>query len=115
VKKLGSALIFGSLLFFVETAFEMYVLTCARGPQMIWFSVAHVAPVVLILIMLSGLLYLCLSVFALAIVVARWIKRPITTPRYAKLMLVILAIQIIHSFLFLTYDRWSSLLFKNGG
>jgi len=37
IKRIGNILFVGSLLFFLETAFEMYVLTILQGPQMIGF------------------------------------------------------------------------------
>ena len=112
MKRIGNILIGGSLLFFLETAFEMYVLTMLRGPQMIGFSMAHIARGLLILVLLSGLFYLFLGGFALIIVVAKLFGKLTVEDGYARLMLIVLIIQIIHTSLLMTYDFWSAILFS---
>jgi hypothetical protein len=103
-------LIAASLPFFLDTAFEMYLLTPAQGPQMLFFSLAHIAPVLLLLVSLSGIAFACLMVFALVIVVLNLVGVLNTESGYARMMLIILLVQAAHTALFLTYDRWSAAL-----
>jgi hypothetical protein len=114
MKKIGNVLIVGSSPFFLGTALEMYVLTVIRGPQMIGFSMAHIAPGLFILMMLSGLFYLCLATFALVLVVMKLLRWPVTEARYIRLMLIVLSVQIVHTSLLLTYDYWSPVVFGKG-
>jgi TRAP-type C4-dicarboxylate transport system permease small subunit len=50
VKVVGNLLIAASLIFFLETAFEMYFLTLTQGQQMLDFSLVHIAPPLAILV-----------------------------------------------------------------
>lgn len=115
MRKLGNVLIAGSSLFFFETAFEMYVLTIMHGPQMLGFWMVHIARGFFILVMLSGLIYLCLAVFAFVVVIMNLVGKLGTAKGYARLMLIVLAVQIIHTTLLLTYDYWVAVLFPRGG
>lgn len=115
MKRIGNVLIIGSLLFFLETAFEMYVLTLIQGPQMIGFSIAHIAPVFFILVIISALFYVCLAVFALRIVLLKFFGKTSTEDGYFRLMLIVLIVQFIHTTLLLTYNYWSPLLLRKGG
>ena len=108
LKWLGNSLIAASSIFFVETSFEMYFLTVTQGPQMLGFSLAHIAPPMVIgLVFLSALFFLFLAAFALSLQIVRLAGRLRSMSRYANFLLVILSIQTIHGVLLLTYDRWA--------
>jgi hypothetical protein len=111
VKSIGKFLIAASLPFFLDTAFEMYLLTLAQGQQMLFFSLAHIAPVFLLVVGLSGVAFACLAVFALGVVVLNLAGVLNAGKRYAGMMLIILLVQLAHTALFLTYDHWASALF----
>ena len=115
MRKLGNILVVGSSLFFIETAFEMYVLTVIHGPQMLGFSMVHIARGFFMLVMLSGLIYLCLGVFAFGVVILNLVGKLGTAKGYARLMLLVLGVHIIHTVLLLTYDYWASVLFPRSG
>jgi hypothetical protein len=93
----------------------MYFLTLLQGQQMLGFSLAHIAPAIIGLVLLSGIFFLCLAVFALGVQVMRFAGLLKSSARYARFLLVILCVQIIHAALFLTYDCWAAALFANGG
>ena len=93
----------------------MYFLTFVQGQQMLFFSLAHIAPFALIVIFLSGLAFVCLAVFALVIQVLRFTRRRNFSPGFAKSMLVIFCVQLVHVVLLVTYDGWASALFSNRG
>jgi hypothetical protein len=108
LKWLGNFLITASSIFFLETSFEMYFLTFTQGPQMLGFSLVHIAPsFVLALIFLSGLFFLLLAAFSLVIQVLRLAGRLKSMADYTRFLLVVLCIQAIHGVLLFTYDRWS--------
>ena len=109
LKLLGNILIAASSLFLVETALEMYVLTLVQGPQMLFFSLAHIAPAALVLVALSGVAFICLALFASVIQVLRLMGRLDSNYSYAKFMRIVLGVQVIHAVMLLTYDRWSAL------
>jgi len=111
LKWLGNSLIAASSIFFLETSFEMYFLTFTQGPQMLGFSLAHIAPpIVIALVFLSALFFLFLAAFALALQIVRLAGRLKSMSRYANFLLVVLSIQTIHGVLLFTYDRWSPAL-----
>ena len=82
---------------------------------MLFFSLAHIAPAALRLVLLSGIAFVCLAVFALVVQVMKLKGRLKSPGRYAAFMLIVLCVQIIHAVLLLTYDRWASALFSSGG
>jgi mannose/fructose/N-acetylgalactosamine-specific phosphotransferase system component IIC len=103
----GNTLIAASSLFFIETAFEMYFLTLLHGQQMIFFSLAHLAPVALVIVFLSGIAFLCLAIFALVVQLIRINGKLNPAIGYARFMLIVLCVQVIHIVLLLTYDAWA--------
>jgi hypothetical protein len=115
LKWIGNILIAASSLFFFETAFEMYPLTFARGPQMLLFSLVHTAPVLFGLVLLSEVAFLCLAIFAFGIQVMSLAGRLKTAGRYSGFMLILLCVQVIHAGLMLTYNRWAVALFSGRG
>jgi hypothetical protein len=115
MKTLGNILIAASALFFIETAFEIYLLTLAHGQQMLFFSLAHIAPSVLLIVALSGIAFICLAVFALVVVILNLVGKLDSLGTYPRFMLIVLCVQIVHSVLLLTYDRWAAALFASGG
>ena len=108
MKSLGNFLMAASSLFFIETAFEMYLLTLVHSQQMLFYSLAHSASIFLLLVVLSGLAFACLAVFAVGVIVLHLVGRPNIEKRYARMMLVILLVQLAHMALLLTYDRWAA-------
>ena len=108
LKWLGNTLIALSLLFFLETSFEMYFLTFMQGPQMLGFSLIHIAPpIVLVILFLSAISFLFLAAFALVVQIVRLTGRLKSASHYARFLLVVVCVQVIHGVLLLTYDRWS--------
>lgn len=112
IKRLGNILLAGSLLFFLETAFEMYVLTMLRGPQMIGFSIAHVKQILLVLVLVSALCYLCLLAFAAVVSTIYLAGRTGVSIGYGRFMIGVFLIQVVHLSLLLSYDSWSSRFFS---
>ena len=112
MKILGNILLAASSLFFVETAFEMYVLTLLQGQQMLFFSLAHIAPVALGIVALSGIAFVGLAMFAFTVQLMRFKGKWSTGAWYPKFMLIVLCVQVIHIVLLLTYDAWASALFS---
>jgi len=86
------------------SAFEMYVLTLG-GAQMLFFSVLHTAPV-LIVIVLVGLLALVLWAFQsiVALVLADYAAK-LTVP--ATVLIAFILTAIGHLSLLFWYERWS--------
>ena len=110
VRKAGNVLIAGAAIFFIETAFEMYVLTAIRGPQMIGFGIAHGGIGFLLLVVISAVFYVCLAVFALIVIIRGILGKVPPEKNNLRLMWIVLSVQVIHTALLLTYDRWSRLL-----
>ncbi len=115
LKITGWILIVASGLFFFETAFEMYFLTPLQGPQMLFFSLAHIAPITLPILIMSGLAFICLMVFASLLQVSRFNSWSGARSSYRKAMLIVLCVQIIHVSLLVTYEHWAIALFANRG
>ena len=108
MKWLGNVLIAASSIFFLETSFEMYFLTLTNGPQMLGFSLVHIAPPIVVgLVFLSALFFFSLAAYALTIQIVRLTGGLKSISRYANFLLVVLSIQTVHGVLLLTYDRWS--------
>lgn len=112
MKTLGNILIAASLVFFIETAFEMYLLTLIHGQQLLFFSLAHVAPGFLLIMALSGIAFVCLAIFALVVVVLNRLGKVDSGGNYPRTMLIILLIQVVHTTLLVTYDYWAAALFS---
>ena len=108
-------LIVASSLFFLETAFEMYLLTPLQGPQMLFFSLAHIAPIALPILFMSGLAFICLMVFASLLQISRLNSWFASAQSYRNSMLIILCVQVIHLSLLITYDHWSVAVLANRG
>ena len=112
VKLIGNSLVVASSLFFLETAFEMYFLTLTQGQQMLGFSLAHVGLWLLGLVFISGVAFLALALFALVLQMLKLMGRWEPLARYARVMLVVLCVQVVHGVLLVTYDRWAGALFR---
>jgi hypothetical protein len=112
VRSTGKFLIAASLPFFLGTAFEMYVLTPAQGPQMLFYSLAHTFPPLLLVVWLSGIAFVCLAVFAVSVLVSKMVGVLHADRRYVTMMLLILLVQAAHAALLLTYDRWAAAVFS---
>lgn len=115
MKIAGQILIVASGLFFFETGFEMYFLTPLRGTQMLFFSLAHIAPITLPILIMSGLAFVCLMVFALVLQVSRFSPWFGAVRGFRKAMLIVLCVQIMHVCLLMTYDHWAVAFFADRG
>jgi TRAP-type C4-dicarboxylate transport system permease small subunit len=112
LKLIGNLLIAASSIFFLETGFEMYFLTLTQGQQMLGFSLVHIAPAgVILLVFLSGIAFICLAGFALFLQILKLAGRLKSLGRYSTFMLAVLCVQIVHGVLLMTYDRWAAALF----
>lgn len=116
VKETGNILVAASSVFFLETSFEMYVLTLRRGPQMLFYPLAHGSSLLPpLLVALSGVAFICLAAFALVVVISGLAGKARSSGRYPRFLLIVLCVQVIHTALIVTYDRWASALFADGG
>src|SRR2546423_7751488 len=115
MKFLIKLLIVGSTLFFAETAFEMYFLTLLNGQQMLFFSLAHIAPGAIWVVVLSGIAFICLAICISVIILLNFLGVMNSEQNYIKVISIIFIIQLVHTVLLLTYDFWAGALFKNGG
>ena len=107
MKTIGTFLMVASLPFFLDTAFEMYLLTLIHGQQMLFFSLVHIVPGFLLIVWLSGVAFVCLAVFALGVVVLNLSGVLNAEKRYARMMLIVLLAQVAHAGLLITYDGWA--------
>jgi hypothetical protein len=104
-----------SLFFFVESAYEMFVLTAMRGPQMLFFSLIHVWPFWLITLFFISWFSFYGSIFCnLVFFIVRRFGKLKKHNRYAKVLFVVLTIQVIYFILAITYEKWSHILFSKG-
>jgi len=111
MKRLGNILIAASSVFFIETAFEMYLLTYMHGPQMLFFSLAHAAPILFLAVALSGVAFVALAVFAFVVVLSNLLGKPAADGGYRRAMSVVLLVQVAHAALLWTYETWAAALF----
>lgn len=88
----------------VWTAFEMYGLTII-GPQMLFFSISHAFPLILLVVLVSSLFFLALAALNILFLLPK-LRKKIQLPRLT--LTVILGIQLMHVFALLGYDNWSS-------
>lgn len=86
-------------------AFEMFGLTLT-GPQMLFFSVAHVLPIVLLMIWLAAPLFILWSGLTLAALAMTSTRQAlaISIRQAAALLLG----QALFGLAFLSYERWSN-------
>ncbi|WP_374434637.1 hypothetical protein [Inhella sp.] len=85
-------------------AFEMFGWTLT-GPQMLFFSVAHVLPIVLLMIWLAAPLFILWSGLTLAALARTRTRRALTLSiRQAAALLMG---QALFGLSFLSYERWS--------
>ena len=111
MNRLGNILIATSSIFFVESAFEMYVLTPVHGRQMLFFSLAHGSLSLFLVVALSGVAFVTLAVFAFVAVLSCLTRRPGSGGSYPRMMLVVLPAQLVHTTLLLTYETRAAALF----
>ncbi len=87
---------------YIWTAFEMYILSL-MGSQMLFFSVAHSAPIFLVFLLISGALYLALlltNIYYVAFSDNPAIER--------KPIIVLIASQMLHIAFLFSYENWGS-------
>ena len=82
---------------------------------MLFFALAHIAPIALPILFMSGLAFICLMVFAALLQVSRFNYCLAAAQSYRKGMLIILCVQVSHISLLITYDHWAVALFANRG
>jgi hypothetical protein len=106
-------LFYASLPFFVETAFEMYVLTLIGGPQMLFFSLAHIGGMFLIsLLTLSALAFILFFVIGVSLVISKAAGKIQGHNREMARLNILLVLQVVHIALLFTYETWSNALFS---
>lgn len=105
-------LILGGTPFFIQTSLEMYLFTLTNGPQMLFYSIAHGFPFLLLIVLLSGIAFVSSILYTSVIICTRLLGRLPGRGQPVSSMAVILVFQIAHLFLLLTYDYWST-AFKN--
>ena len=104
--KLGYILLALSAPFFLETSFEMYVLTALSGPQMLGFSLMHSGGTALLVVLaVSALSFLFLAIYSLVAFGRVLLHKP--TGRHERVFVWILGVQVLHVTLFFLYDYWS--------
>jgi hypothetical protein len=108
----GYVLLFLASLCVLESLYEMFVLTAMRGPQMLFFSLAHSAGTVLgVLFLLSFVAYILLFIYS-AVLFALSLGGKLAAIRsHVRLFTMVAAAQLIHMALLATYDSWSHALF----
>ena len=91
---------------FVETAFEMYILTFLQGPQMLGFALTHTLPLwVLDALIVSFIAFYALALYSLVVIVG-WLvgkRRDWQVTLYGWVLLI----QLIHVVLLETYSSWA--------
>jgi hypothetical protein len=80
---------------------------------MIGFSMAHVYQGLLTLVLVSALCYVSLMAFAAVVSTLYLFGRPLVSARYGRLMIGVVVIQLVHLFLLLSYDSWSTRFFSH--
>lgn len=75
MKAPGNFLPAAGSVFFIESAFETYLLTPMRGRQMLFFSLAHIAPGFFWVVALPGLAFAALAVFAFVVVLLSLVRK----------------------------------------
>lgn len=113
VRKTSILLLSFSSVFFLVTAIEMYVLTLLHGPQMLFFSLLHIAPLIfLVVLAASALAYVFHLILGLVVVALNLAKKSSWSETLSSRMRLVILFQVIHTFLLLTYSYWSSSLFS---
>jgi len=96
---------------FLESAFEMYGLTLARGEQMLFFSITHTAgTVVATLLLLSWVSFAALTIYSGGIVVLRLFSAHSCKDNFGRIFTVVFAITLTHTILLMTYGHWARLV-----
>ena len=99
-----------ALPWFCQSAFEMYFLTVAQGPQMLFFSFLHRAPELVISMMqLSILAFLASTVYNSALLVGLRRGKFEFLLNKKEILVVVLVVQLVHITLLLTYFFWAGL------
>lgn len=88
----------------VWTAFEMYGLTII-GPQMLFFSISHALPLILLVVLVSSLFFLALAALNILFLLPK-LREKIQIPSLT--LTIVLGVQLLHVSALLTYENWSS-------
>ena len=106
--RLFLVLLIASAPFVLESAFEVYGLTFAFGPQMIFFSIIHTGGMFVTFLFASGAFLLLSIVCGLALlVVRRFSKKTATLP--SRVVALVTIAFCVHVGLIMTYNWWSPL------
>ena len=109
----GHVLLVLASMWFLESLYEMFVLTAMDGPQMLFFSLAHSASAVLgVLLLLSVLAYILLFAYSVVLFIVSLRGKLTAIRSHVRLFAVVAAAQLIHITLLATYDFWSYALFS---
>lgn len=93
--------------FLLESAFEMYVLTLVNGPQNLFFSIAHLWPIAMVIIAISGLSSLCLLTLMLATTLGPAVRSVRGGERFPLARVVVTTLLGVHLVLLATYGVWA--------
>jgi len=95
----------GSVPFLIDSAYEAYVLTAMRGPQMLFFVVSHTS--LALIVWPSALIYAASLVYAAVMLLVVMLRSKAPPGRFKLGLGLYLAISTLHCGLLSTYDQWS--------
>ncbi len=108
---LAYALLILAIPAFLESAYEMYGLTLARGQQMLFFSIIHTSgTVVLILLLVSWLSLTLLTIYSGIVTDLRYFSTSRCKDDFGRIFTAVFAVTLTHAVLLVTYERWAPLL-----
>jgi hypothetical protein len=102
----------GSIPFLIESSLEAYVLTLFSGPQMLFFSLSHAAPPLILVCLLISALFLVLAMLSgLICLIARRFGA-LRAPFPSAVVAILTAVLISHTVLLTSYEWWSVLAIR---
>jgi hypothetical protein len=101
-------LLVGSVPFVIESSLEAYVVTLFSGPQMLFFSISHGAPpLILICLLLSAASLVLATLSGLIFIIARRLGS-LGPPFPGAIVAIVTAVLIFHVTLLTSYQWWSA-------
>jgi hypothetical protein len=108
LKWIGYGLFGLSAFFIFESAFEMYYLTAVHGPQMIFFSLTHAAPLpVVLFFFISSFAFYGYLAYAAIVSIAGMFPRFREHRRFVTLVQISGIVLLAHLIALVTYNTWS--------
>lgn len=95
--------------FILWTSFEMYFLTLF-GPQMLFFSIIHAYPNIVLMNSLSAPFYLLLAIYIGVLLILARFKSIHVLP--TNILGTVLAFQLLHVLALVTYQQWAFSWFR---